>query len=142
MLQAVLLLNALWFALAFHAFYVRRRVFAKVLVRKREDRDNSAYEALVESGRFLGGFNLAVSALNVLLLLNVGGFETDAQWATLLAFNALAHGSQFVGNVPMALQNRRGGGLWPVFRGVMLRIFVIDFVLMVANGGLAVARLS
>ena len=38
----------------------------------------------------------------------------------------------------MALKNRGGGGLWRVFEGVMLRIFVIDFVLMVLNAGLAV----
>ena len=72
-----------------------------------------------------------------MLLFNFGGFTENSQWATLLIFNALAHGSQFFGNVPMALQNRRGEGLWNVFKGVMLRIFVIDFTLMVANAGFA-----
>jgi hypothetical protein len=137
-LQVVLALNALWFAMGFHAFYLRREVFGKVVVPIKEDRENTAYEAVVESGRFMGGFNFALSALNIMLLLELGGFETDSQWAVLLAFNSLAHGSQFAGNIPMALANRRGGGLWPVFKGVMLRIFVIDFVLMVANGALAV----
>ncbi len=137
-LYIVLLLNAIWYAMGFHAFYIRREVFGKVMVPVKEDRDNTAYRAVVESGRFMGGFNFALSALNIMLLLNIGGFESDGQWATLLIFNALAHGSQFAGNIPMALQNRKGGGLWPVFRGVMLRIFVIDFVLMVANAGLAV----
>ena len=33
----------------------------------------------------------------------------------------------------MALKNLQGAGLWNVFKGVMLQIFVIDFVLMVAN---------
>ena len=138
LIQILLIANAIWFAMAFDAFYLRRRVLGKVLVPIKEDRDNSAYEALLESGRFMGGFNLALSALNVLLVFNVGGFETDAQWATLLIFNALAHGSQFFGNVPMALQNRNGGGLWHVFKGVMLRIFVIDFTLMVLNASLAI----
>lgn len=137
LLQILFALNAIWFAMAFDAFYRRRKIFAKVMVPKPEDRDNSAYEALIESGRFMGGFNLALSAFNVLLVFNVGGFESDTQWATLLIFNALAHGSQFFGNVPMALQNRRGGGLWNVFKGVMRLIFVIDFTLMVANAALA-----
>jgi len=138
MLEIVFALNAIWFGMAWDAFYRRRHVFGKVMVPIREHRNNSAYEALVESGRFMGGFNLAWSVFNLLLLFNVGGFETNSQWATLLMVNALAHGSQFAGNIPMAIQNRRGGGLWPVFKGVMLRIFVIDFTLMVANGALAI----
>lgn len=142
MLEVVLALNAIWFGMAFHAFYIRRRVFGKVMVPIKGDRDNTAYEALVESGRFMGGFNLALSALNFLLLFNVGGFNQNGQWATLLAFNAVAHASQFFGNVPMALQNQRGAGLWNVFKGVMLRIFVIDFVLMVFNAVLAFVLLS
>jgi len=137
MLTLLLILNAVWFGMAWDAFYRRRKIFGKVLVPKREDRDNTAYEALVESGRFMGGFNLAISALNVMLVFNLGGFDAPRQWAVLLLFNALAHGSQFAGNIPMALSNSRGEGLWPVFKGVMLRIFVIDFTLTVANAVLA-----
>ncbi len=135
--KIVLLLNAVWFAMAFDAFYRRRKIFGKVLVPTRDDRENSAYDALVESGKFLGGFNLAISVFNFALLLNLGRFTADSQWAVLFAFNALAHGSQFWGNVPMALRNRKGEGLWNVFKGVMLRIFVIDFTLMIANATLA-----
>lgn len=141
MLEVILLANAIWFGMAFHAFYLRRKVFGKVMVPNKTDRDNSAYEALVESGRFMGGFNLALSLLNFALVFNLGGFETPQQWALLLAFNSFAHGTQFFGNVPMALQNRQGGGLWNVFKGVMLRIFVIDFILMVANAALALMLL-
>ncbi len=137
MLEILLLANAIWFGMAFNAFYLRRKVFGKVMVPIKEDRINTAYEAFVESGRFMGGFNLALSLLNFALVFNLGGFETSQQWALLLAFNAVAHGSQFFGNVPMALQNLKGGGLWPVFKGVMLLIFVLDFTLMIANGALA-----
>ncbi len=137
-IQIVVLFNAIWFAMGFNAFYMRRRVFGKVMVPIKEDRANTAYEAFVESGRFMGGFNFALALLNIALVFNVGGFETDSHWAVLLAFNAVAHGSQFAGNIPMALENRKGGGLWQVFKGVMLRIFVIDFTLMVANGALAI----
>ena len=141
MLQILFLANAIWFGMAFHAFYLNRRVFGKVMVPVKADRENTAYDALVESGRFMGGFNLALSLFNLALVFNLGGFETPSQWAILLIFNALAHGSQFAGNIPMALQNRRGGGLWPVFKGVMLRIFVIDFALMVLNAAFAIALL-
>ncbi len=41
----------------------------------------------------------------------------------------------------MALKNMRGGGLWNVFKGVMLQIFVFDFVLMVGNFWMALALL-
>jgi len=140
-LKTILFFNAIWFGMAFHAFYLRRKVFGKVMVPNKAHRDNAAYEALVESGRFMGGFNLALSALNIMLFFNIGGFATDGQWATLLVFNALAHASQFFGNVPMALKNRRGEGLWNVFKGVMLRIFVIDCVLMIFNTALAAALL-
>ena len=140
-LKVLLLLNAIWFGMAFHAFYLRREIFGKVMVPNKDHRENTAYEALVESGRFMGGFNLALSLFNILLLFNVGGFETDSQWAALLIFNSIAHGSQFFGNVPMLRENRRGGGLWTVLKGVMLRIFVIDFVLMVFNAVMAIAVL-
>ncbi len=142
MLEVIFALNAIWFGMAFHAFYLRRTVFGKVMVPVREHRDNTAYEALVESGRFMGGFNLALSLFNVALVFNLGEFDAPSQWAVLLAFNSVAHASQFFGNVPMALQNRQGAGLWKVFKGVMLRIFVIDFVLMVANAALAVIILA
>lgn len=138
MLTLIFLLNAIWFGMGFYAFYLRRHIFGKVLVSNRADRENSAYHVLVESGRFMGGFNIALSIFNLFLVINLGGFESSSQWATLLIFNALAHGSQFFGNIPMALQNRQGRGLWNVFKGVMLRIFVIDFVLMVANAGCAI----
>ena len=86
MLTALIALTAIWFAMAFHAFYIRRKVFAKVMVPIREDRENSAYEALVESGRFMGGFNLVLSLLNIALLFNLAGFDKDSQWAVLLLF--------------------------------------------------------
>ena len=133
MLEVVLTLNAVWFAMGFHAFYIRRKLFAKVVVPNKDHRDNSAYLAVIETGRFMGGFNLALAILNLLLVLNIGDFEKNNQWAVLLVFNALAHGSQFAANVPIAVLNCRGEGVWNVFRGVMLRIFVIDFTLMLIN---------
>ncbi|MEP3654682.1 MAG: hypothetical protein ABJO36_07280 [Litorimonas sp.] len=140
-LKVLLLLNAIWFGMGFYAFYLRREIFGKVIVPNKADRDNTAYDAVVESGRFMGGFNFALSVFNILLLFNVGGFEGGSQWAVLLIFNSIAHGSQFFGNVPMLRENRRGGGLWKVLKGVMLRIFVIDFILMVFNAVMTIAVL-
>lgn len=140
-INCVFLANAIWYGLGFVAFYLRREVFAKVVVPITTDRNNSAYAAVIESGRFMGGFNFALSALNVALFLNLAALETPAQLSLMLGFNALAHGSQFFGNVPMALRNIQGGGIWNVFKGVMLQIFVIDFVLMTANFSLAWAIL-
>ncbi|MEM7281998.1 MAG: hypothetical protein AAF438_10265 [Pseudomonadota bacterium] len=95
------------------------------------------FETLIRSGTFVGGFNLAFLVLNVLLLFNLDEFDRGRQWAILLIVNAVAHGTQFAGNVPIALENRRGGGAWQVFSGLMLLIFVVDFTLMVLNGALA-----
>ena len=59
----------------------------------------------------------------------------------LLFVMAVAHGTQFAYNVPVAIRNRRGAGVWQV-RGLMLFIFITDFVLMTANGVLAVIYFS
>ena len=138
MLELLLILNALWFFGGFHVFYIRRRIFAKLIV-PREERDTPVFETVVASGRFMGGFNFAFCLLNVLLLLNVDAFNSDAHWVILLGVNAVAHGSQFVGNVPIALENKRGEGVWNVFKGLMFFIFVTDFTLMVLNGALCAA---
>ena len=126
MLETVLALNALWFALGFHLFSIRGRIFAKVMV-AREHRDTPVLETLIMSGKFLGGFNLAFSVLNILLLINTSLFDKDLQWAIILFATAMAHGSQFAFNVPVALQHRRGAGVWQV-RGPMLFIFATAFL--------------
>ena len=125
----------MWFAAGFHLFWLRGRVFAKVVV-PREHRESPVFETLIRSGTFVGGFNLAFCVLNILLVLNQSSFDSDRQWAILLAVNAIAHGTQFAGNVPIALENRRGAGVWPVLSGLMLFIFIIDFTLMVLNAAL------
>ena len=137
-LTAILLLNAAWFAAGFHLFWLRGRVFAKMVV-PREQRDSPVFETLIRSGTFVGGFNLAFCILNVLLLFNQDAFDGSGQWVILLAVNAIAHGSQFAGNVPIALENRRGAGVWPVLSGLMLFIFVVDFTLTVLNAALAIS---
>ena len=136
MLETVLILNALWFTGGYHTFHIRGRIFAKIVVPK-EDRDTPVFETLIMSGKFVAGFNLAFLVLNILLLLNTSLFDKDLQWAILLFAIAVAHATQFAFNVPVALQNRRGEGVWQV-KGLMLFIFITDFTMMALNLGLAV----
>ena len=138
-LHLVLILNAIWFALGFHLFAMRNQVFGKILVPK-QHRDTPVFQTLIATGPFLGGFNFAFCLLNILILLDVNTFPEVSQRAILLFTFAVAHGSQFAGNLPVALKNREGEGLWQV-RGLMGFIFVTDFTLMVLNAALAVLLL-
>jgi hypothetical protein len=131
MLEITLVLNTIWFLMAFNVFAIRNQIFAKLLV-GRDQRDTPVFKILAESGKFLGGFNLAFAVLSVLLLVNLDVFPSDMQRAILLFAIAIAHGTQFVFNVPVALANRRGGGVWQV-KGTMLFIFVTDFIMMSLN---------
>jgi hypothetical protein len=137
MLEIVLIFNTLWFVMGFNVFSIRNKIFAKLLV-PREHRDTLVFDILAESGRFIGGFNLAFAVCNILLLINLGAFPSDDQRAILLFVFAVAHGSQFAFNVPVAIQNKRGGGVWQVLRGTMLFIFVTDFIMMAVNLILAI----
>lgn len=131
MFELLLVANAIWFGLGFHLFALRGKIFAKILVPKAH-RETPAFDVLVESGKFLGGFNFALCVLNVLVALSSDVFPTAEQRFVLCLFFAIAHGSQFVFNVPIALENRKGKGVWRV-EGKMRFIFVTDFVLMIAN---------
>ncbi len=132
MLEITLILNALWFVMGFNVFSIRNKIFAKLVV-PREQRDTPVFNILAESGRFLGGFNFAFMLCNILLLINLDVFPSNEQRAILLFVFAVAHGSQFIFNVPVAIQNTRGGGVWQVLKGTMLFIFVTDFIMMALN---------
>ena len=131
MFEFILLLNAIWFGLGFHLFALRSKIFAKILVPK-EHRESPVFDMLIETGKFLGGFNLAFCVLNVLILINPSVFPEANQRIILCTVFAIAHGSQFISNVPIALDNRKGKGVWQI-KGLMLFIFITDFVLMLAN---------
>ena len=131
MFELILLVNAIWFGMGFYVFALCSKIFAKTLV-PREHRESPVFDMFVETGKFLGGFNFAFSALNVLVLINPSVFPEGNQRIILCVVFALAHGSQFISNVPIALDNRKGKGVWEV-KGRMRFIFITDFVLMVAN---------
>ena len=131
MFELILLGNAIWFGLGFHLFALRNKIFAKILVPKGH-RETPVFQTLAATGPFLGGFNFAFCALNVLILINTSVFPEGNQRIVLCLAFALAHGSQFFSNVPIALDNRKGKGVWQI-KGLMRFIFITDFILMVAN---------
>ena len=136
--NVILVLNIVWFGAAFRYFSLTPTTAAKVLVPK-SARQSPLFTTVAASVRFLGGMNFAFAAFAVLLLFNRPLFPHASQIALFATVFSLAHASQFAFNVPVALGGgRQGESLWPVLSGPMLFIFVIDFILMVANGVLAV----
>jgi hypothetical protein len=130
----VLLLNTLWFVAAFIQFSIAQHNTLKILV-PREERGNPIAPTLSASVAFLGAINLPIGLLSLYLLLFRPAFfqVIDAQLA-LFAFFSACHFSQFVYNLPVLMRGGRiGVAYWPVLKGPMLRIFIIDAVLFVAN---------
>ncbi|MCG8669569.1 MAG: hypothetical protein MI867_09165 [Pseudomonadales bacterium] len=138
MFLLTMILNVIWFSMAFYTFSINHRRFAKVVV-PRDQRDSPLFDILAESGRFLGGMNFAFALCNLLLIFNLDLFPNDGQRAFLLFVFAIAHASQFIFNVPVAIKNTQGDGVWQVLKGTMLFIFVTDFIMMSLN--LAVAAM-
>ena len=138
----ILALNVLWFGAGFWQFSLRPDAAAKGLVPK-SARGSPLFKTISTFIQFLGGMNFAFSAFAALLLANRSMFPEARQVALFATVFALAHGSQFLVNVPVALRGgRQGESLWPVLSGPMLFIFIVDFTLMAANGVLAAAMLG
>ena len=135
----ILLLNALWFGGAFIQFSIAQGNTLKILV-PREERGNPIAPTLKASVAFLGGMNLPIGLLSLYLLAVRPAFfgALEAQLALFLFF-AACHFSQFAYNLPVLMRGGRiGVAYWPVLRGPMLRIFVIDATLCAANLAVAV----
>jgi hypothetical protein len=131
--QVLSLLNALWFTAAFVQFSIAQTNTVKILV-PREARDNALVPTIKASVSFLGGMNLALALFAFYLAAGPAAFAATEQQVVLFAFFAAANFSQFWFNVPVALRGGRiGQAYWPVFSGPMLKIFVIDAVLAVAD---------
>src|SRR5580693_654899 len=129
----VLLLNTLWFGCAFIQFSIAQDNTLKILV-PREERGNPIAPTLSASVAFLGGINLPIGLLSLYLLVRPPFFQADDAQFALFLFFAACHFSQFAYNLPVLMRGGRVGvAYWPVLKGPMLRIFVIDAVLSVAN---------
>ncbi|UEM14679.1 hypothetical protein J4G43_010775 [Bradyrhizobium barranii subsp. barranii] len=132
----VLLLNTLWFGGAFIQFSVAQGNTLKILL-PREERSNPIAPTLAASVAFLGGMNLPIGLLSFYLLAARPAFFQPIE-AQLALFFAACHFSQFAYNLPVLMRGGRVGvAYWPVLKGPMLRIFVIDAALFVANLGVA-----
>jgi len=133
MWPAVVLANALWFGAGFWYFTIRRKAAAKLLV-PRSARSSPVFVTLISALPFLGGMNLALSLLALLLLARQDLFVAPQEQGILLIAFGVAHATQFLINVPVA---RRGGRIgesyWDVLRGSMLFIFVVDAIMMLLN---------
>lgn len=137
--KILLLLNAAWFAAGFIAFSLRSSRFIRFLVR-REDRQENSLLQLRTSLHFLGGFNFALSVFCIALAMTSSLFPDARQWQLMYAFLSLAHGMQFLCNLPVAIREKKKLPFaWPVLKGPMLFIFITDALLMIAN---ATAALS
>ena len=137
----VLSFNVLWFGIGFCYFSLKPASAAKVLVPK-SSRDSPLFSTITASVRFLGGMNLAFAVFSLLLLFNLGMFPETRQAGLFCFIFAVAHGSQFYFNVPIALGGgRKGESLWPVLSGPMRFIFATDIIFTVANVALCIAFL-
>ena len=129
----VLILNTLWFSAAFVQFSVAQSNTLKILV-PREERGNPIAPTLSASVAFLGGINLPIGLLSLYLLARPSFSQADDAQLALFLFFAACHFSQFAYNLPVLIRGGRVGvAYWPVLKGPMLRIFVIDAMLFVAN---------
>ena len=144
---AVELGNCVWLTMAFRYFWMQRRLAAKLLVPPGDARKQHAYRALMEALPFLGGFNLTLAMLSACSLahrvsgkgpLFTGHAAQSVVWATM----AVAHGSQWAGNARMLLPPTSQQPLWPVLRGTMRFIFVVDGLMALLNALAALRSFS
>ncbi len=125
-----LVAGMLWFGMGFRYFGFQQHTAARVLIPK-EARNSPLFETTAAGVRFLGGFNAAFMLLCVILLIllvnNAVLFVAPMERALLLFVIGAAHFSQFAFNLPvLKAGERKDVALWPVRRGPMFFIFVMD----------------
>ncbi|MBA4329165.1 MAG: hypothetical protein C0428_13130 [Polaromonas sp.] len=133
--SAIMLLNMVWFGMAFYFFSIRPVIVAKLLV-PRGERDSLLFGTVTYALRFLGGMNFALALLSLVLLVNPVGF-TPVQQGWLALVLAVAHASQCSFNMPLILRQRGMPGATRLgLHGPMRLIFAVDCVMTVANTAL------
>jgi hypothetical protein len=135
-ISLTMVLNIVWFGMAFHYFSLKSEAAAKMLTPK-PLRDLPLFETVAFSVKFLGGMNFAVACLSLLCLINPAGFNY-LQLAWLAVVIAIVHAGQFIFNVPIALGKKNmPASDTSGFNAPMRLIFVVDGSLMVLNAVLA-----
>lgn len=130
--SAIMVLNIVWFGLAFYFFSVRPLSATKLLV-PRGERDSLLFGTVTYALRFLGGLNFALALLSMVLLFNPVGL-TPMQQGWLALVLAAAHASQCAFNMPLVLNQRGMPGASRVGLSRPMRmIFAVDCVMLVAN---------
>lgn len=131
----IMVMNIAWFGMAVYFFSIRPLAATKLLV-PRKERDSLLFGTVMYALRFLGGMNLALALLSLVLLLNPVGF-TPVQQGWLALVLAVAHASQCSFNMPLVL-NQRGmpGATQLGLSRPMRMIFAADCVMTVANTAL------
>lgn len=129
----VMLLNAMWFGVAFNFFSLQSSKATKLLV-NHSQRNEPLFAVLAHAVQFLGGMNLALSVFAILLLFNPTLFPSPYQKMLFTFVFCLAHGSQFYYNVADSRkESQQKPPIWSVLRGTMFFIFVVDGLLCFLN---------
>ena len=137
--KTTLVLNVLWFGSGFWYFALKRETAAKLLIPK-PARSSPLFASMAAALPFLGGMNFAFALLAAMLLAATNLFTSPTERALILIVFGVAHATQFLGNVPVALRGgRTGESYWDVLRGPMLFIFVVDAIMATLCIGVAIA---
>ena len=136
--KLVLLLNVLWFGMGFWYFCIKRHAAAKLLIPE-SARSSPVFLTMTSALPFLGGMNFAFALLAAIPLLAQDLFVSPPERSLLLIVLGVAHATQFVINIPVAIGGGRlGESYWDVLKGPMLFIFVVDALMMMLNLSCAV----
>ena len=129
-----LMLNVLWFGMAFRYFHFKSASATKMLLPKTH-RAEPYWSILSHAFKFLGAFNFTLMLLSIFALIRYHFPQLDLETNAALFFTFFtAHFGQFWVNLPIARKERKGEvPLWPVLKGRMLFIFRNDFILAILN---------
>jgi hypothetical protein len=122
--------SVVWFTMAFYYFSFDHFSAAKLLVPS-TSRGSPLFLTISAAVRFLGGLNGSFALLSLILFIfHFTGsllFSNNLERSILLFILSTAHFSQLFFNIPVLVNGERiGESYWPVRKGPMRNIFIID----------------